>query len=93
MKPLISSSLNKEAFFFVQDRALRIETHPAQEVSNPRSICGLSKLLDLGAKKRMPKVVIHLCVNRRLQEWVQESLFCSSISGVTITFSTETAYT
>lgn len=43
-------------------------------VSDPGSICGLQKLLDLGAEKRMFNVIIPSWVNCKLQEWVPRAI-------------------
>lgn len=50
-------------------------------VSHPGSICGLPKLLDLGAEERMLNVIIPSCVNRRLQEWVPRSHYSAPLSA------------
>lgn len=55
--------------------------HCQKYVTDTESFCGLLKVLDLRAEKRMLNVIIHSYVNRGLMRWVSRSHFSPPLSA------------
>lgn len=55
--------------------------HRRHCITDPGFIGGLPELLGLGVEKRMLHVIISLCINRRLQEWVPRSQYSAPLSA------------
>lgn len=86
-KSLIFSSMGTAALYSARqvlwsgkEQANTHPQHRRHHVTDPGSICGLPKLLDLD-EKRILTGITPLCVNRKLQEQVTRSRYSAPLSA------------